>query len=454
MFGKSSATRIGTTRVLQMSDMGAYGPTMVGHSRRDIGMRHESPHKSPPPADQHTVRRHNLALVLDHVGREGRHSRARISSETGLNPSTVSSLTAELIQRGLVREIGLEKLGTIGRPGRGLELNPDGGIALGLEISDDGLAAFAVDVTGASRYRAFVQQDNRGRSPAEIVTQLAAIASEALQSDVPQEVPVVTTFALPGLVSERSEFLEAPNLGWHEIPVLDLWRKASGRLPLQLDNEARLAAYAEMTLGAGSNFSTFAYVSGGTGLGAGIVINRHIYRGAHGFAGEFGHITIEPDGPPSAWGALGTLETLAGERALADLSRLQWRKNGTRSGDPDRASAQIAALAKGGDTRALSALEKIGRTLGVGLATLSNLLDLEAIILGGYLTHLGEWLREPIERELQARILAHRWSHTSLFFSTLGREAAVRGAARRSLRTILEELGESRTFDDNTPGRL
>src|ERR1700761_1649821 len=89
------------------------------------------------PADHRTVRRHNMGLVLANVANGGRRSRARISSETGLNPSTVSSLIGDLIERRLLREVGVEQDGSVGRPGRGLELNPDGGAAVGVEISDD-----------------------------------------------------------------------------------------------------------------------------------------------------------------------------------------------------------------------------------------------------------------------------------------------------------------------------
>lgn len=406
-------------------------------------MSYQAPHRSTQPADQRTVRRHNLSLVLNQLARaDGRRSRARLSAETGLNPSTVSSLTEELIARGLVREAGIEQSGSIGRPGRSLEINPEGGVALGLEISDDGIAVFAVDITGAPRYRSFVQQDNHGRSPSDVLDQVGDMADEALKPIAGRAVPVVATIALPGLVSTDGSFLEAPNIGWQDVPVLERWRAKKNRPALILDNEARLAAYAEMTLGAGSAFRTFGYVSGGTGLGAGIVINRELYRGAHGFAGEFGHITIAPDGSPSAWGARGTIETLAGERALAALAGLSHRRGNSRRGNLDSVGVEIASLAREQNREALAAIETVGHTIGVGLATLSNLFDLEAIVLGGYLTHLSDWLRVPIETELRERVVAHRWNHSRLFFSSMGREAAVRGAAAWSLRTVFSDFSD------------
>lgn len=396
--------------------------------------------KVPQPADQHTVRRHNLGLVLTNVAKGGPRSRAKISSETGLNPSTVSSLTSDLIDRRMLRESGLELSGAIGRPGRNLEINPEGGVAIGVEIGDDGIGVLALDLSGARRYRAFVNQENRDLEPSDVVKQLVGFTQEALASFQTRDQNLVCTVALPGLVSAKGDLLEAPNVDWHKVPLMDLWREHSGPLPLATDNEARLAAYAEMIEGAAQDLRSFAYLSGGTGLGTGIVLDRKIYRGAHGFAGEFGHITIDPAGKSSTWGARGTLEALAGERALAELADLTRRDASGRS-DPDWIGRQIAMRASDGDRKALNALDRVGHTLGVGLAILSNLLDTEAIVLGGFFTHLSEWLRTPIEEELSSRVLANRWSPGRILFSTMGREAAVRGAAAWSLDLLLNQHG-------------
>jgi len=392
------------------------------------------------PADQRTVRRHNMGLVIAAIARGGPRSRARISSETGLNPSTVSSLTAELIESGMVVEAGTEQSGAIGRPGRYVDLNPDGGLAIGLEISDDGIGVLALDLAGRPRYRAFISQPNEKRDPEIVLGQLAKLAREALQTLNGSSVGAVCTMALPGLIGEEGVLLEAPNLDWHEVPVESLWRKLMNVEPLALENEARLAAYAEMTEGVARDLSSFAFVSGGTGLGSGLVINRRIFRGAHGFAGEFGHIVIERNGPASGWGARGTVQTLAGERALARLAHVQRSDDGGRS-DPDWIGRQLARLASEGQCQALSAITEVGHNLGVGLATLLNLFDMEAIVLGGYLTHLATWLRPSIDEEIRDRVLSQKWKPTPILFSDMGRGAALRGAAVRSLDLILYRAG-------------
>jgi predicted NBD/HSP70 family sugar kinase len=409
---------------------------------RKLKKKHAMENKA-QPADQKTVRRHNLGLVLDNVVKVGkRTSRARISAGTGLNPSTVSSLIGELIERGLLREAGIEQNGSIGRPGRSLELNPDGGAALGMEISDDGIGLLALDLSGKPRYRAFFNQPNREKDPTEVVRQLAELTSEALTHFENRQIKVTCTIALPGLIAGNGTLLEAPNIDWHEIPIQNLWKDLAGPLPLIMENEARLAAYAEMAQGVAQDLRSFAYISGGTGLGGGLVLDRRIFRGANGFAGEFGHVTIDRKGDRGQ----DTVQALAGERALADLAGLVVQERADR-GDPDWVGRQIAQRATAGDGNALHALSEVGRALGIGIGVVSNLFDMEAIVLGGYLTHLSQWLRGPIEKELRARVISQRWHPTPILFSNMGREAAVRGAARWSLDTILARTGDDGPSD-------
>lgn len=392
-------------------------------------------------ADQRTVRRHNLSLVLTNIAKGGRRSRAKVSAETGLNPSTVSSLIADLIDWGLLYEVGVEQDGSVGRPGRSLELNPDGGAAVGIEISDDGVGVLALDLSGRVRYRAFISQENRDRAPEDVVRQAAALATEALGSFHKGKLERMCTMALPGLVGSGRELLQAPNINWSRVPILDLWSEAMAGVSIVLENEARLAAYAEMTSGVAEDLSTFAYVSGGVGIGSGLVMDRTVFRGAHGFAGEFGHTVIERFGATSTWGSRGSVQTLAGERAIAKAAKLSLEDRAAR-GDPDWIGRKIATRAAEGDQTALDAIEQVGRALGVGIANLTNMFDMEAVILGGYFTHLSQWLQRPIEAELEAHVLAQQWAPLRILFSDMGREAAVRGAAAWSLDAILDRAGQ------------
>ena len=128
------------------------------------------------PANQRSVRRHNLGVVLRHVAEHGPRSRAAIAQETGLNKTTVSSLVGELIDFGLVRETEVELRGTVGRPALPVELSGERVAGLGLEVGVDFLAVRASDLGGAERHRAPVATDNRGRPVAEVIDDLAGLA--------------------------------------------------------------------------------------------------------------------------------------------------------------------------------------------------------------------------------------------------------------------------------------
>src|SRR5687768_5998290 len=201
-------------------------------------------------ANQRAVRRHNLGVVLRHVSEHGPRSRATIALETGLNKTTVSSLVTELIGLDLLVERGLEQRGTVGRPGQVVELSGGGVGALGLEINVDYVAVRALDLTGAERARSMDARDNRDVPASEVLDRLAVLATGALDTLAEEGLRTVgATVALPGLVdSVRGVLLVAPNLGWTEVAVVEELHERLSRpeFPIDADNEANLAALAEL----------------------------------------------------------------------------------------------------------------------------------------------------------------------------------------------------------------
>jgi predicted NBD/HSP70 family sugar kinase len=389
------------------------------------------------------VREHNLGLVLRQVAEQGPRSRATLALETGLNKSTVSSLVADLIDAGLLRDspVEEERPGKVGRPPQSVELDPGGPFVLGLEINVDYLAVWASDLAGAVQHRAFVANDNRGASPGDVIAALARLVEEALDEPFASgRRPMLATVAVPGLVDPAGELAVAPNLGWADVPVAGLICEALEDPPyaVRVENEANLGAVAELVEGAGRGLRDFVYVSGEIGIGAGVVLRGELFRGASGFAGEFGHLTIDPFGPPCGCGGRGCLERLAGQDALLRLAGWdsRMRCEGTR---PEWPGAMLADSAREGHARTLEALSQVGHTLGIAIASLANLLDPEAVLLGGYLAPLSEWLRVPIEGELETRALAGRRMRCRVLPARLGGEAAVRGAVALSRRAALEE---------------
>ena len=290
--------------------------------------------RGPGLANQRAVRRHNLGVVLRHVSEHGPRSRATIALETGLNKTTVSSLVTELIGLDLLVERGLEQRGTVGRPGQVVELSGTGVVALGLEINVDYLAVRALDLTGAERHRSLDVRDNRRVQVRTVLDRLGALAITALEEiQIEGLRPVGATVALPGLVDAAGgALLVAPNLGWNEVAVVEellarIPSPPNPAFPLAADNEANLAALAELWEGTARGLSDVLYLSGEIGVGAGIIVGGELFRGSQGFGGEFGHMTIDPAGRPCACGSRGCLETLAGLEALLEAA-------GPRSGSP------------------------------------------------------------------------------------------------------------------------
>jgi predicted NBD/HSP70 family sugar kinase len=399
-------------------------------------------------ANQRAVRRHNLGVVLRHVADHGPRSRATIALETGLNKTTVSSLVTELIGLDLLVERGLEQRGTVGRPGQVVELSGSGVVALGLEINVDYIAVRALDLTGAERHRSLDVRDLRTVEVGAVLDRLAALASAALE-DIHDEGlrPVGATVALPGLVDAASgALLVAPNLGWTGVPVVDELheRLAGPPFPVAADNEANLAALAELWEGTARGLRDVLYVSGEIGVGAGIIVGGELFRGAQGFGGEFGHMTLDPGGRPCACGSRGCLETLVGLEALLESAGLDDHEASTTTGS-GAPVAELAARARMGDERALAALSEAGRWLGIGIASAANLLNFQAVVLGGFFAQLAAWLASPIARELGIHVLASDWGIPRLLPSTLGPEAAVRGAAALSLRRVLADPASAAT---------
>ena len=402
------------------------------------------------PADQHTIRDHNLAVVLHHVFRQGQSNRARIAAATGLNKTTVSSLVAELIDRRLLRDGELQHSGTVGRPAVAVELDGDVFVAIGMEVNVEHVAWAIVDLQSRMRDHHVTTVDNRRRDPAEVLTDLAGRVIATLPGLADQGlVPIAANLALPGLIdATQSRVLVAPNLGWEDVPAGTILREqfAEHGLPVLVDNEANLAALAERRVGAAQGIDSFIHVSGEVGVGAGVIVDGQLSRGALGFGGELGHMTLHPDGPPCTCGANGCLETYVGVAAIL-------RRAGR---DPDAVLAraavtgvspadQLVTAAEAGDETVLATLGETGRMLGIALSSAVNLLSPQAIVLGGAYTNLHPWLAPAIEEELAQRVLAARLREVRVIASELQLAAAVRGAAALALTQVLHNPATAAT---------
>lgn len=220
----------------------------------------------------------------------------------------------------------------------------------------------------------------------------------------------------------------APLVGFH----LREWLSSNWNIPAVLLNDANAAAFAELTYGAGRPFDSFIHFTLGTGVGSGLVLNKQVWTGRRGLAAEYGHATVEPFGRPCNCGNNGCLEQYASANGII-LNAKEQLSRGKSSTLTDHAdditAAQIARAAQNGDNVAIESLESAGRYLGIAAASAVNLLDLEAIIIGGGVAESFSFLEPAISFELQRRAYPTAREGLMVIKGELGDDAGLLGAA-------------------------
>ncbi|MCH0562463.1 MULTISPECIES: ROK family transcriptional regulator [unclassified Streptomyces] len=377
------------------------------------------------PDTQQGMRRRNLARVMHAVSAEGPLSRAAVASHIGLTRAAVSTLVDELVRSGLLEELGPERPGRVGRPGSALAVSGHGPAGTGAEIGVDHLAVCAVDLRGQVRARAVRHADNRDRSPGDVAADLTELVRQVVAEIGGEDLwPAGLAVAVPGLVARDARtVVHAPNLGWHDT---DLGALLPARLPLTVDNEANFGGLAELWLGEAAP-RDFLHVSAEIGIGAAVVVDGRLLRGTRGFAGELGHVPVRPDGPPCACGGRGCLEQYAGEEAVLRAAGLAAAGNRVEV---------LAGLAAEGEETVRQALDDAGVALGIALTGAVNLLDPEAVVLGGALAGLAPWLLPSLRAELARRTAGPA---CPVSVSTLGSDGPLLGAAHSVVRGVLDD---------------
>jgi predicted NBD/HSP70 family sugar kinase len=297
---------------------------------------------------------------------------------------------------------------------------------LGLEVNVDYVAATAIDLAGRTVLLSRQSLDP-GDSPLAHVTSLAQASLDRLTGDRAQVLGVAV--AVPGLVDHTAGLVvTAPNLGWHDLPLRErLQEQLPAGCALRVDNDANVAAVAEATWGAARGCSPVLYLTGTVGLGAGLVVDGSLHRGAAGFAGEVGHAPIGGSDEPCACGRRGCWETTVGLSATLRAAGITTDPTAPH-GDPVEAAAEVARLAEQDDGVA-AALGKVARSLASGVVTLVSVLDPQAVVLGGYFVPLGPWLLPVVQRALADEVLAASSRRCTVVLSSLGLHAASLGAA-------------------------
>lgn len=377
--------------------------------------------------DQAMIKRLNTAIVLEAILRDAPLSRARISETTGLNKATVSSLVQDLIDSKLVVETGTGA-SSGGRKPVMLEFVATAGYAIGIDLGVDDVRGVLTDLRGnvVLERRAPLPSFDPDRVFGELRPFIQQLMDEAPAS--PFGI-VGIGVGVPGLVDRQGSVLFAPNMDWRDVPLREALSRTFN-LPVMIDNEANAGALGEQKFGSGRGVSNIVYISVGIGIGTGLILRRSLYKGASGFSGELGHMTIEAGGKLCRCGNRGCWELYASELALREAE--------SGKGRADLDSALAAAEAGDAETRALFA--RIGEYIGIGIANIVNVFNPNAVVIGNRMSRARPWLEEAVRRTVEERALGFHLHNVNLLYAELGDRSAVMGAAEMAISAFFDRL--------------
>ncbi|MFE2412534.1 ROK family protein [Kitasatospora sp. NPDC059408] len=394
--------------------------------------------------DRSSSRRANLGLVLRLLRDDGPRTRTRIADDTGLPKATVSNLTAELLEGGLIREGGTERdRTTVGRPGQSVEIDGTGVHGIGAEIDVDYVSLLAVNLKGEVTAEKRVPFDVRAAGPDAVLdtaARLIARGADRLRRAGGRVVGV--TLATPGTVDLATGTVTyASNIGWSGVRALDGLRRRLGPTApeLHLENDAKLGALAEYVPASADGVRDLVHVTGQTGVGVGIIAGGQLLRGTGGYAGEVGHLRLVPSEQPCACGRRGCWETAVGRDALlrhaADPGDMVWDP----MIDVERRLAELRARARAGDPRTLDALRRIADALAPGIALLVDILNPRLVVLGGHFAFFGEHLLPGVTEQVHDLVMAPNAGGCEIVLSRTGLTATTRGAALLALDAVYRD---------------
>jgi predicted NBD/HSP70 family sugar kinase len=388
-------------------------------------------------------------LQLIHSGMN--NSRLELAKQADLSPSSITAIVKRLIKKGLVVE-SEPATSQLGRRPVPLQIRKDAAYLVGVDLGSFFLRIVITDVNGEIVYRSKTQTEMWAGRERVIERTFLAVHQAIKESNVPSKALKGIGIAHSGVIdSESGIVLSYPRpgqmVGWKNVPLRAIF-KDEFHLPCLLEDGVRTATIAEKCFGAGRDLDNFIYIDAGMGIGAGIFLDGKLYRGAGGKAGEFGHITVNENGPLCSCGNNGCLETVSSCAAIIQEVKMAI-ENGIDSkirdlagGDLEKISIElIAQAARDDDSLAFRVLQKSGSYIGIALANLVNLMNPRVMIFGGALfREVPQLLADPLRRIIKQRSLERSANEVELKVSSLSGEASAVGAARLIAVKILDDL--------------
>lgn len=380
---------------------------------------------NPPRASRSLLRDFNVSLLIELVRRAGSISRAELARQSQLSAPTVSAIVDHLLKRGIVVETTTAP-SSGGRPPVLLSVDPKAGYVVGIKLRGDGLTTVVCDldaeiVSSNERYVPLVGD------PVAAIDAIEEETRRALRdAAVPPSKVLGVGIGLSGIIeTSRGVCKFSHLLQWHDVELAEPLRSRMG-LPVWVENDVNALAVAEKWAGDAHAARDFVTLSIGRGIGLGIVVDRSLYRGAHGASGEFGHMIVEPGGPRCECGRFGCLEAVVGEGAMR-------RRVGERKGH-EVSRDELMLLVEMGDAATIEVVDSAGRKLGLAVANVITLLNPELLVVCGEGTALGATYLDPIVNAVREQTFADLGREVEIKVQRWGDEAWAVGAATLVLR--------------------
>ncbi|MFF0031529.1 ROK family protein [Streptomyces avermitilis] len=333
--------------------------------------------RSTSPTEAFPAHTPAAAQIFTTVLSHGPLTRSEIAGRTRLSAAAVTKAVRPLIEAGYLVEDADDdaRQPSLGRPANPVQVDGGRALFIGVKVTGDELIAVLTDL--CCRIRVARHLPLTSRDPGAVLASIAALVQELLTEADGFGVSVHGLgIAVSGDVDRAAGVVRySPFLEWHDVPLAELASMTTG-LPVTVDNDVRALTVAEQWFGAGVGLSDFAVVTVGAGIGCGLVVHGHVVSGAHGVAGEIGHVAIDPAGPPCHCGNRGCVEAIAADSAIVGRIR---EVTGLEVAD----TAEAVDLAHAGNPGAREVYARAGDAIGRGIATVANLLGPERVIISG-----------------------------------------------------------------------
>lgn len=373
------------------------------------------------------IKLHNQSAILLALLHNENISRVHLANILGVSAATITNLVSDLSQKGHIIETGLvPSEGQVGRRRRALQLVPDSGFAIGVHIDVGKVYIALTDLLGTIIDRLFFEH-NLNEPNQYVLSEVNKHIHQIIERNPDKRDAIVGIgIAASGLVdTERGINLIAPNLNWCDVPIQEVLARTID-YPIIVENNVRAMAFGESLFGNARDYNVIAFIYGRIGVGAGLVLNGEVYRGAGAGAGEIGHTLLVCQDKQRE--ELTPLEDMVSELAILTLAKERTGKSYTFS--------TLLESARAGDEALLSLLDERAYYLGIALTNLVNILNPELIVLGGIFREAHDLMLEKIRETIEQYAFANLGEQVEIRVTAFGNEAGMIGSAALALDTF------------------